>query len=72
MLTRQDFVEKHRHELAGIAFDAALAGRKGGELALWARTMLVQIDRRLGMIYDELTKPAGPHGASKPPMLQRT
>jgi hypothetical protein len=53
-MTREAFIELHRHELAGYVADAALFQRQGGELALWLRTKMRQIDQRLGEMFDQL------------------
>lgn len=54
-MTRQEFVEKWRHELAGMCLDAALAGRHEASLGLWARAMMQKLDKMLAQMYDEVS-----------------
>lgn len=60
-MTRQDFIDKHKHELAGVIADAAVVQRAGAPLAHFLRLAMQRIDQRLGSIYDDLqpaeTKP---------------
>ena len=52
-MTRDEFLERHRHEMVGIVIDAASVPRAGGEMALWLRTMMRRIDLRLTEIYKD-------------------
>lgn len=55
-MTRAEFVERHRHEIAGFLLDAVTQDRKGGELAMWLRLKMRAIDTRLSIMWDELAK----------------
>lgn len=57
-MTKQAFIDKYKHELAGLVADAAVTARSGAPLAEWLRRSMQQIDAKLGSIYDELTTPA--------------
>ena len=56
-MTRQQAIEKYKHEFAGFVLDAATAGRSGGELSLWLRTAVQRIDAKIGAMFDEITAP---------------
>jgi hypothetical protein len=60
-MTRQEFIDRHKHELVGVVIDGMVAERKGGESALFVRTVMHRYDRLLGAIYDDF------HTAAKPP-----
>ncbi len=64
-MTREEFVARYRHELAGIVLDGTIARRSGGELSLWLATAMQAIDARLGQMYDQLQPPPP---APKPPV----
>lgn len=53
-MTKQAFIEKHRHELAGLVADAFTVTARGGPLAIMIREAFKKIDARLALIYDEL------------------
>lgn len=55
MMTRTEFVERHRHEIAGLVLDAATHGKHGSELAAWLRGVMRVIDTRLMQMHAELT-----------------
>lgn len=55
-MTKEEFIEDHRHELGGWILDAATAMRTGGELAVSIRQAMRRIDARLSMMFDQLTK----------------
>lgn len=63
-MTQDDFVEKHRHELAGLMLDAMLEHRTGSAGALWLRVMMKKLDTRLVAIYQDM-HPAKPQGEAK-------
>lgn len=53
-MTRQDFIDGHRHRLGGMVLDAATAGASGEALSILCRNILRKVDQELGRIYDEL------------------
>lgn len=55
-MSKEEFIETHRHEIGGWLLDAATAMRTGGDLALSIRTAMKRIDARLAVMYDQLTK----------------
>jgi hypothetical protein len=68
-MTRDDFIAKHRHELAGLVLDGCTVARSGADLAIFARQIMHKVDARLGAIYAELTakpQPAGSNGTPAP------
>lgn len=56
-MTREQFIDAWRHELAGFVLDGATANRTGADLGLFARTIMQKIDQRLGRMYDQLNPP---------------
>ncbi len=63
-MTRQDFIDAHRHEISGAVLDILFRKAEGGELSLLVRQLLTKIDRTLGNAYDELT--AARNGTHEP------
>lgn len=63
-MTRKEFIEKHKHKLAGFVVDAAVQQRSGGELALWLRGKMMEIDRDIGLMFDDLQPPQPPTQAN--------
>lgn len=55
-MTRQEFVQKYTHEMSGPVMDVLFRDARGGELSMVVRRMMEQMDRALGMAYDELTR----------------
>ncbi len=51
-MTRDDFVQRWKHECLGRVLDAAMSGRAGGELSLWLRRITKVIDDDLGRMWD--------------------
>ncbi len=51
-MTRQDFIEQHRHKIGGMILDAATSGLKGEGLSLFMRNLLRTVDLELGKMYD--------------------
>lgn len=51
---RRAFVERRRHELAGLVLDGGTIHRAGPEFALWARTIMYRTDAMLGQMFDDL------------------
>lgn len=68
-MTRNEFVEKHRHELCGLIVDAAVHCRRDIELSLWLRTAMVEIDKRLAAIFDDAAKVASENKQPDKPTL---
>ncbi len=69
-MTKQQFVDEHRHELFGMVTDAAVTQARGAPLSIFLRELAKKIDRRLEMIYDELTKPPPPGANGKAALPQ--
>ncbi len=63
-MTRQEFIDTHRHEISGAVLDVLFRKAEGGELSLLVRQLLTRIDRSLGTAYDELT--AARNGTPEP------
>jgi hypothetical protein len=59
-MTRNEFIERYRHQLVGYATDGALSDRRAGEFAMWMRMRMKQIDQLCGEMFDEAMKAA--HG----------
>ena len=58
-MTREEFLEKYRHRLAGIALDAMFnESVRGGELALRLRSMLKQTDALIVEMWNDIPKAA--------------
>ena len=65
MITKQSFIEEHRHWFGGYMLEAVYAGRRDEMLAKWLRAAMQDIDRRLARMYDELN-PQPPPQAAQP------
>ena len=65
-MTRQEFVQRWRHELGGLVADAYAADAKGSELAIRMRYAFRRIDELLGQMHHELNAPVTPANG-KPP-----
>lgn len=65
-MTRNDFVEKWRHEFGGMVLDAATRGSSGPELSIFVRGIMRQIDRKLAAAFDDLCAEAAPPLPVKP------
>lgn len=59
MITKEAFLNRHKHEFYGHVFDAIQAGknRSGGELSMFMDLMQRKIDKRLREIYDGFVPP---------------
>jgi capsid protein len=55
-MSRQQFIDCFKHELVGLVMDAATSGRTGADLGLFARLVCKQVDAKLGVMYDQLTR----------------
>ena len=64
-MTRTEFIGQFRNELLGMVLDAALANRRGAELALSMRASAGKLDALLGAMYDAMNRE--PPLATKPP-----
>ena len=62
-MTRQEFVERWKHQLAGMILDGATVARTGADLGLWCRSVMGKTDVLLARMYDDLH----PAEAIKPP-----
>lgn len=56
-MNKQDFIDKWKHEIAGLILDGATSGRSGADLALWLRGVMKKVDARLGDMHDSLKPP---------------
>jgi hypothetical protein len=69
-VTREEFVDRWRWHLGGIALDA-VAARNNDERAFFLRAVFAKIDKNLGAMYDDLQpaptpKPAEPAKNGQP------
>ncbi len=64
-MTRQQFIERFRHEFAGFVLDAYSEQRKGADAALWLRGIMNKIDTKLAVAFDEATKEESPVNGEK-------
>lgn len=56
-MTRQEAVDKYRHQISGAVLDVLFRKAEGGELSILVRALLRQIDTSLGQMHEELTRP---------------
>lgn len=63
--SRRRFIEKYRHELAGLVLDGASILRTGAEFALWARTTMHRTDTMLAKMFDGLFPEPPPTNGGK-------
>lgn len=73
-MSREDFIEKYHHQIAGIVLDGATGRREGEAMSIWLRLVMAKVDAVLNKAYGELThenkipaapaKPAGPRLAN--------
>lgn len=64
-MTRAEFVELHRHEIAGLVLEAlTLERHNGAKMALFTRNVMRRIDDVLGRTFDSLPA-AGLNGNGK-------
>lgn len=54
-MTREQFIEKYRHEFGGLVADAFSTDAKGGELSMRMRANFRKIDQLLAQAFYELT-----------------
>ena len=59
-MTRDEFIEKFRHEIGGMVLDAATSGRTGAELSVSCRYIMRRIDAVLAAAFDSLHPPVKP------------
>lgn len=53
-MTKDEFLAKYRHDLAGRILEGVTAEYRGAQLGAWARTVLGRVDTLLGQIHDDL------------------
>jgi hypothetical protein len=58
-MTKEKFIEAHRHEIAGWVMDAYTSGRTGAEAACAMRNTMKLIDARLAAMYGQLQPKEG-------------
>ena len=61
-MTREQFVQMHKHHFLGLVADSIGKQRSGGELGLFLTQAIEKIDTRLGQIFDQLQPKPGPQG----------
>lgn len=73
-MSKDDFLDRHRHEIIGLILDAATSGRTGADLSLWLRRVGGRVDDKLAQIWQELRpeqpkamEPPKPNGPQKAP-----
>lgn len=66
-MTRQEAVDKYRHQISGAVLDVLFRNATGGELSILVRALLRQIDTALGQMHEELTRPKSPPQAPARP-----
>ncbi len=66
MKTRDEFLERWRHHVGGLLFEAISTIRNGSELSLWTRNAQRKLDSILGEIYGEDVNPIK-QAEQKPP-----
>lgn len=54
MKSKQEFIERWKHDLGGMLLDASTVGAKGPALSLWVAGIMEKVERRLGQYYDDL------------------
>lgn len=58
-MTREEFIQSHRHEFGGLVLSAATAGLTGAALSVFLRGVYQRIDAELSQAWQELQpKPA--------------
>ena len=57
-MSREEFIDKFRHEIGGMVLDAATAQRTGADLAMSIRFVMKRIDATLGAAFDLMQPPA--------------
>lgn len=53
-MTRDEFIEVHKHELLGILLDAVTTRRTGGSLSIWLDMAAKRTVEHLGEAFDSL------------------
>ena len=53
-MTRQQFIEKHRDQFAGLLLDSMTTQRAGADGMVWLRRASQKIDAILTIAYDDL------------------
>lgn len=65
-MTRQEIVDRFRHEISGAVLDALYREASGGELSILVRALLRTIDRAAGAAVDEAAKLPAPQTNGRP------
>ena len=66
-MTKDQFVERHRHKLGGMILDGLVCSAKGDELSMRIRSLLRGVDQLLAQMYSELCPEPKENGQAKPP-----
>ncbi len=65
-MSKEDFINRWRHELAGEILDACTVQRTGADLGLFVRRVMQKIDARLGQMWQEFQPKPTANGAVLP------
>lgn len=65
-MTRQEFIELHRHQIGGLVLDAATAGRHGAELSQWLKLAMRKIDEMLSRAWADVHGEPARHAEPRP------
>lgn len=68
-MTREQLIQKHRHEIGGMVLDAAMKARAGAELSLFLRGVYAKIDAILGQAHHD-AQPVGTNGKTQAPLAK--
>lgn len=70
-MTRRQYIETFRYELAGLVLEAQMNPRSGAELAMSLRPLFARVDGILGRAFDaantDLAEPEAPQPAAAKP-----
>lgn len=73
-MTKRQFLETYRYELAGLVLEASMHPRSGQELAMSLRPLFARIDGLLDRVYEAAAagqlEPPKPPPPSPPPAKQ--
>ncbi len=53
-MTREQFIERWKHQLAGLVLDGATVARTGADLGFFCRSVMSKTDTMLSRMYDDL------------------
>lgn len=54
-MSKEEFLDKWRHELSGMILEAATAEHKGAALGLFARDIMKKVDRQLVAMHNDFS-----------------